>query len=110
MRIRPPALLLVVLAACSAPTSNPWVALPAAGDTAGTMVTIKGTVHYTDVEGGVYSIRAEDGTNYDPLNLPAAFKKDGLAVEAEARTQPATMGINQVGPIVALTRIRNLKE
>jgi hypothetical protein len=106
MRIHALALLAFTLAACNMPASNPWVVLPETADTTGTQVTIAGTVHYTDVEGGVYSIRAEDGTNYDPTNLPAEFKKDGLAVEAEARTQPAMVGINQVGPIVTLIRIR----
>lgn len=110
MRIRLVVPFLLALAACGAPKSNPWVVLPAAADTTGTRVTIKGTVQYTGVEGGVYSIRAEDGTNYDPTNLPPEFRKAGLAVEAEARTQPAMVGINQVGPIVSLIRIRNREE
>ena len=69
-------------------------------------ITIVGTVHYSDVEGGVYTIRTDDGVSYDPTNLPAEFKKEGLAVEAEARKQDAMAGIHQVGPIVRLTRIR----
>ena len=101
------AVALVALVACSTPKSTPWVVLPATADTTGTKLTITGTVHYTAVEGGVYTIRTEDGINYDPTNLPAEFRKDGLAVEAEARKPETMAGIHQVGPIVTLTRIRN---
>ena len=101
-----PVALLCAIAACGPKPGGTWVMLPPAADTSGTKVSITGTVHYTDVEGGVYSIRADDGTNYDPTNLPAEFRKDGLAVEAEARKQDNMAGINQVGPIVQLTRIR----
>jgi hypothetical protein len=109
MRISTLAALAVALAACtpgSTPSSTRWVVLEATADTTGTRLTIVGTVHYTDVEGGVYTIKTEDGTNYDPTNLPAEFKKEGLAVEAEARRQEGMAGIHQVGPIVTLIRIR----
>ena len=102
----PVILLIAALAACTPKSSTPWVVLPATADTTGSKLTIVGTVHYTEVEGGVYTIRTEDGVNYDPTNLPAEFKKEGLAVEAEARKQDAMAGIHQVGPIVTLTRIR----
>lgn len=104
--MRTPLLALLLAAAACSPKSSAWVDLPPAADTTGARLTITGTVHFTNVEGGVYSIRAEDGTNYDPVNLPEAFRKDGLAVEADARKQEAMVGINQVGPIVALIRIR----
>lgn len=101
--------LALALTACS-PKSAPWVVLPATADSSGTALTIVGIVRYTDLEGGVYTIQTEDGTNYDPTNLPAEFRKDGLAVEAEARKQDSMAGIHQVGPIVTLTRIRNRQE
>jgi hypothetical protein len=100
---------LIALAACT-PQSTQWIVLPATADTSGTKLTIVGTVRYTEVEGGVYTIRSEEGTNYDPTNLPTDFKKDGLAVEAEAWKQESTAGIHQVGPIVTLIRIRNRQE
>jgi hypothetical protein len=103
------AALALALTACS-PRQAPWVVLPATADTSGAALTIVGTVHYADLEGGVYTIRTDDGTSYDPTNLPAEFKKDGLAVEADARKQDSMAGIHQVGPIVTLTRIRNRQE
>ena len=100
---------IIALGACT-PKPAPWVVLPATADTSGSRLTIVGTVRYTDVEGGVYTIRSEDGINYDPTNLPTEFKRDGLAVEAEARKQETMAGIHQVGPIVTLTRIRKRQE
>jgi hypothetical protein len=105
MRLPAHVALALAVAACT-PKSTPWVVLPATADTTGTKLTLVGTVHYTEVEGGVYTIRTGDGISYDPTNLPAEFRKDGLAVEAEARKQETMAGIHQVGPIVTLTRIR----
>ena len=48
----------------------------------------------------------DDGTTYDPTNLPDAFKQDGLGVEAEARRRDDAAGIHMVGPIVDIVRIR----
>jgi hypothetical protein len=98
--------LAISLLGCASQSSGTWVVLPATADTTGARVTIVGTVQYSDIEGGFYSIRADDGTNYDPTNLPAEFRKNGLAVEAEARKQENMVGIHQVGPIVQLIRIR----
>lgn len=97
--------MAIGLAACTS-SSAQWVVLPATADTAGTNVTIIGTVRYTEIEGGAYTIKTDDGVTYDPTNLPAEFKKDGLAVEAEGRKDVNMVGIRQVGPIVTLTRIR----
>jgi hypothetical protein len=72
----------------------------------GQPIRIVGVVRHLDVEGGVYVIRGMDGVSYDPTNLPQAFQKDGLPVEADARRQDDMMSIHQVGPIVELERIR----
>jgi hypothetical protein len=40
------------------------------------------------------------------MNLPAAFQKDGLRVEAQGRQRDDMMGIHQVGPLVQLDRVR----
>lgn len=99
------ATILIASAACQA-SSPTWVTLPASADSSGTVITFKGVVEHSDLEGGVYTIRASDGTNYNPLNLPTEFQKPGMAVEAEARKRNDMAGIHQVGPIVQLIRIR----
>jgi uncharacterized lipoprotein YbaY len=58
------------------------------------------------IEGGLYVIRGDDSVSYNPTNLPAAFRQDGLPVEAYARSRGDMAGIHQVGPMVQLERIR----
>jgi hypothetical protein len=93
------------LSACGGNGSD-WVAAAPADDTGGTAVHITGVVKHYDLEGGFYAIQGDDGATYDPTNLPKEFQKDGLAIEAEAKRQPARMGIHQKGTIVAIERIR----
>jgi hypothetical protein len=97
--------LLLGLAACGGSEAD-WVVPTPAAERVGPSIRITGTVRYYELEGGFYAIRGDDEVTYDPTNLPAAFRKDGLAVEAEARLRDDMLGIHQVGPIVELERIR----
>jgi hypothetical protein len=101
--------LLMGVAACSNGAGRDeagWVTPSPAAEEAGTAVRITGVVSHVELEGGFYAIRGDDGVTYDPTNLPPAFQKDGLRVEAEARRRDDMMGIHQAGPIVQLVRIR----
>jgi hypothetical protein len=99
------ALLLGAGAACAGATGD-WVTPATVAEPGGAPVHILGTVRHREVEGGFYAIEGEDGTTYDPTNLPPAFEKDGLKVEAEARRRDDAAGIHMSGPIVQLVRIR----
>jgi hypothetical protein len=93
-----------LLAACAGPG---WVDLEAPAATqAGPEFRLAGRIQYLDLEGGLFVIRAEDGTQYNPLNLPADFRIDGLAVEADARRRDDVATIGMVGPVLELLRIR----
>ena len=96
--------LAALLIAC---TAVGWVDLeaPAAAE-AGPEFRLTGTIEYLDLEGGLFVIRAEDGVQYNPLNLPADFRVDGLAVEADARRRDDVATIGMVGPVLELLRIR----
>jgi hypothetical protein len=102
--------LLMGVAACANSAAGHdeagWVTPTPAAEEAGTEVRIIGVVSHVLLEGGFYAIRGDDGVTYDPTNLPPAFQKDGLRVEAEARRRDDMMGIHQAGPIVQLVRIR----
>jgi hypothetical protein len=102
--------LLLALAACANGAAGHdeagWVTPSPAAEDAGTEVRITGVVSHVELEGGFYAIRGDDGVTYDPTNLPPAFQKDGLRVEAEARRRDDMMGVHQAGPIVQLVRIR----
>lgn len=45
-----------------------------------------GTVKQLGFEGGFYGIIGDDGKNYDPTNLPQAYKVTGLRVRFTAKT------------------------
>lgn len=104
------ALTLPMLAACvgqGTPPSQAWLELPpsnAAG--AAEVLNITGTVLHLDVEGGVFVIRDAQGTQYNPSNLPEAFRVDGLEVQAQAYRSRDMASIGMVGPMVELLRIK----
>jgi hypothetical protein len=72
----------------------------------GTQIHITGVVRHREVEGGFFVIEGTDGVSYEPTNLPAEFRKDGLAVEADARLRDDLKGVHQAGPVIELERIR----
>lgn len=46
---------------------------------------ITGTIRYQNIGMGFYGIEGNNGKQYQPLNLDAAFAKDGLKVVVSAR-------------------------
>jgi len=68
-------------------------------------IEIQGTVVYKDLEGGFFAIDADDGKTYDPVNLPASFKQNGLRVKATVRVKNNAAGIHMVGDIVEIVDI-----
>ena len=83
-----------------------WTEPPAAVANAASELRIAGTVHHLELEGGLFVIRDAGGTQYNPLNLPAAYQIDGLAVDVEARRRDDTASIGMVGPMIEILRIR----
>jgi hypothetical protein len=71
----------------------------------GDSVTGDGIVQYIALEGGFYAIRDVDGHDYDPTNLPAEFRKDGLAVRYSGRVLRDAVGIHMYGQIIELKEI-----
>lgn len=101
------AMLAVVGAAACGTTPNgaDWDVLMPAADSAAT-TRIEGSVAYMELEGGLYVLRTDDGTNYDPTNLPETYRTDGTAVEADVVVREDMASIGMVGPIVDIVRIR----
>ena len=99
---------VLVLSSCASTAGTGWVALdPPKPTGSGPTFHLTGTVHHMDLEGGLFVIRDAQGTQYSPLNLPDAFRVDGMAVEAEARRRDDMASIGMVGPLVELLRIRS---
>ena len=105
---RTAALLLaaLILSACAVTNKDAWVELRSGAATTRTTVQIKGTVVRSDLEGGLYLIRSTEGTNYNPTNLPDAYRVDGQAIQATAQRRDDLVSIGMVGVIVDLVRIR----
>lgn len=70
---------------------------------------IEGTIRHLDLEGGVWVLEGDDGTTWNPTNLPEGFRTEGLEVEAEARIQEDAMSMAMVGPLIEIVRIRRTR-
>jgi hypothetical protein len=107
MKILAPVFALI-LASCASigGKGSDWVELERESAAIGSVLHIMGTVHALDLEGGVFVIRDAEGTNFNPTNLPEAFRTDGLVVEAEARRRDDLVSVGMVGPLIELLRIR----
>ncbi len=68
-------------------------------------LNVKGTVKFIDLEGGFFGIIGEDGTKYNPKNLPEDYKKDGLKVQFEAE-KVSGMSARMWGTLVRIVSIK----
>ena len=73
------------------------------------MISGKGTVRHQDFEGGFFGIVGDDSTNYDPVELAAAFRKDGLRVKFSGSPANGGMSTHMWGKRIELTSIELLK-
>ena len=85
-------LALGMVAACSTPT--------------GAVMRANATVHFNPIEGGFYELVSDaDGVHYDPTNLAACYKEEGLRVEVTFRVRNDLGGFHMAGPIVDIQSI-----
>jgi len=71
-------------------------------------IEIVGTVVHKGIEGGFFAIDADDGSKYDPTNLPESFKKDGLRVKVSARLEKDLMSFHMYGVLIEVLKIEAL--
>jgi len=87
--------------ACRSPFSEDLGEVTEKGD----IVEGTGTIRYLSFEFGFYGIVANNDKYYDPINLPSAFKKDGLKVMFKAKMRKDVGNFHQWGIIVELIYI-----
>ena len=58
----------------------------------------KGTIGHSDLEGGYYTLEAEDGQTYKLEGGDAALRKKGLRVEIEGTVEEGGFGIGFGAP------------
>jgi len=83
-------------------------ASPTAGAREVQTVTVTGKIVHVDLEGGFWGLVAEDGTHYDPVDLPKAYHRDGLRVRATLRTKPGMVHFHMWGTLVDVVKIERL--
>ena len=67
-------------------------------------------VVYKDLEGGFYALYTEDGRRFQPFNLAAPYRRDGLIVEVTATTTPDLVTFQQHGEPVRVEQISILDD
>lgn len=67
----------------------------------------EGTIGYSDVEGGCWSI-VTSKEHFEPVNLPDSLKVEGLAVAFKADVLEGAGTACQMGQLVKLLQIRRL--
>jgi len=94
---------------CSGNPGGPEPVVPALNDNGQShsddAFVVYGKVVYSDLEGGFYTIEGNDGTTYDPTNLPETFQKDGLKVKATVRKRKDIASIHMRGTIIEISDI-----
>jgi len=73
---------------------RPWVA--------------SGTVTYQNLEGGFYGIIGDDGKKYEPLNLDAKYREDGLRVAFNATVANDAVSTRMWGTPVNLAEVEEI--
>ena len=72
------------------------------------LISGTGKIVFLDFEGGFFGIKADDGSHYDPINLPNEFKIDGLLIEFKAKILHDAISFHMWGEIVELIYINYL--
>ena len=69
-------------------------------------VRLIGTIHHVEEEGGVYVIRTEDGKQYRLVELPEAFREEGLGVRLEGLLHDDVLTKDMAGQAVDIVKIQ----
>jgi len=71
----------------------------------GPAVGVLATVRFINIEGGCWALQASN-ISYQPLNLPAQFKQNGLQVRVEFTRRDDYASICMIGPIIQISSIQ----
>lgn len=102
---------LAMLAACS--NDEPQMAANDSDDPEGTAASNEagpvfffGSVHKLPDNGGVWVVRTAAGKQYQPIQLPAEFQVDGMAVEVQALKHDDVLTRDTLGQKIDIIEIR----
>lgn len=96
--------LLVLAGGCRAPIE----VVPPRAPEQGSRVTVQGTVHYQDLEGGFYTLASESGQLYNLIGLPPEHRQGGLRVKVTGLVDPDTATIHMRGTPLQVEKVQVL--
>ncbi len=97
-------MLLVLVCGCRAPIE----VVPPRSPEQGSTVTVQGTVHYQDLEGGFYTLTSESGRVYNLIGLPPEHRQQGLRVRVTGLVDPETATIHMRGTPMQVEKVQVL--
>jgi hypothetical protein len=71
---------------------------------------VTATVKYLDLEGGFYGLVTDEGRKLDPVNLPEAFRQDGVRIRARLERLTGRASTHMWGELVRIVSIERLKD
>ncbi len=69
---------------------------------------ITGTIHYSDLEGGHWIIKSQDGTSYIPIEVPEQLKYDGAHVKVSATKIEGAFSMMMTGELIRIISFTTL--
>lgn len=100
-----PAILSASLSGCATEERETRVHTTPLG--AGQVLTTTATVRFADLEGGCWTLKAQEGI-FRPLVLPTAYQIDGLPVRVALREAPDYADTCMIGPLVQIDSITGI--
>jgi hypothetical protein len=97
-------LLLCMLAGCGGGGGNPGTTFTTSSSPQDPTLQVPGTVKFVAIEGGFWGIKGDDGTAYEPTNLPANFQNDGERIRFSFKPVSGH-SVHQWGQLVEITGI-----
>lgn len=98
------ALSLFLPIGCCTASGSPVTPSTAQGEN---LLRFAGQIVYVPLEGGFFGLVSDDGRRFDPVNLPARFRQDGLRIKVTGRLAAAGVGFHMWGSrleIIAIER------
>ncbi|MBI3925694.1 MAG: hypothetical protein HY319_09150 [Armatimonadetes bacterium] len=71
-------------------------------------MTLKGTLEKTDLEGGVWVFKTDDGGQYHLDGLESRFQKDGKRLEVEGDIDRGGVSIGMMGAVFRVVSAREV--
>ena len=96
-------LLAGALSSCGATSPDPFSGTQPLAP--GQSLAAHATVRFVALEGGCWVVETTLGARYEPVNLPPAYRVDGLSVHVVLRDAPDMVSYCMVAPLVRIDTI-----